>query len=223
MKLFFKFFFLLLIFLHGAFGVRAQYATDTASTTVRPREFVIPAALMTSGLIVQGNISRQLQRQIINRYPSYATRADDFLAVTPAAFSLGLGAAGVKGKHPFGEQIILAIVSGVLAQGITTTFKVLSKYPRPDKDGFDSFASGHTTAAFTGATLLHQEYGHRSVWYSVGGYGVATSVATLRMLNNRHWLSDVLFGAGVGIGTTKAMYLLYPAVKRKVLEKRRKR
>lgn len=222
MNLFYRFLFLLLIFLHGAFGLRAQYATDTIGTVVRPREFIVPAALMTSGLIVQGNISRQLQRQIINRYPSYSTSADDFLAVTPAAISLGLGAAGVKGKHPFREQVLLAVVSGLVAQGITTTFKVLSRYPRPDKDGFDSFASGHTTAAFTGATLLHQEYGHRSVWYSVGGYGVATSVATLRMLNNRHWLSDVLFGAGVGIGTTKAMYMLYPGVKRKVTDRRRR-
>jgi membrane-associated phospholipid phosphatase len=99
---------------------------------------------------------------------------------------------------------------------------MLAKYPRPDNIGYDAFPSGHTTMAFTSATLLHQEYGHRSVWYSVGGYGTAVSVGTLRMLNNRHWLSDVLFGAGVGIGATKAVYYMYPRIKRKITKRRQR-
>ncbi|WP_373330917.1 hypothetical protein [Salmonirosea aquatica] len=45
-------------------------------------------------------------------------------------------------------------------------------------------------------------------------------MGTLRILNNRHWLADVLFGAGVGIGATEVVYMGYPWVKRKLKRKR---
>jgi len=60
-----------------------------------------------------------------------------------------------------------------------------------------------------GATILHKEYGlTRSPWYSVAGYGVATATGIMRVLNNRHWVSDVLSGAGIGIMSTELAYAL---------------
>lgn len=47
-----------------------------------------------------------------------------------------------------------------------------------------------------GAELVRIEYGG---WYGVGAYAVATSVGFMRMYNGRHWLHDVIAGAGVGI------------------------
>ena len=46
------------------------------------------------------------------------------------------------------------------------------------------------------ATMMSKEYGGRSPWYSVGAYSVATVTGLMRMANNKHWLSDVLAGAG---------------------------
>lgn len=58
------------------------------------------------------------------------------------------------------------------------------------------------------ATILHKEYGvTRSPWYSVGGYAIASGVGLMRVLNNRHWISDVMVGAGVGIISTELGYL----------------
>ena len=63
--------------------------------------------------------------------------------------------------------------------------------------------------AFMAATMLHKEYGTtRSPWYSIGGYTVATAAAVSRMLNNKHWLSDVMVGAGIGILSTEVGYFL---------------
>ena len=63
--------------------------------------------------------------------------------------------------------------------------------------------------AFMAATMLHKEYGTtRSPWYSIGGYTVATATAVSRMLNNKHWLSDVMVGAGIGILSTEVGYFL---------------
>ncbi len=185
----------------------------------RIKPLIVPAALAVSGLVVQGKISRQLQQQVVGTYPDFHNKADDYLLFAPAALSLSLGAAGVKGKHPFGEQVLLAVLSGLAQGGVSYILKGISKYPRPDGTTNDAFPSGHTSSAFASATLLHKEYGHRSMWYSVGGYGVATGVGAMRILNNRHWLADVLFGAGVGIGATEVVYMGYPWVKKKLQRK----
>lgn len=58
------------------------------------------------------------------------------------------------------------------------------------------------------ATMLHKEYGHRSPWYSIGGYTLATLTGVTRQLNNRHWMSDVMVGAGIGILATEFGYFL---------------
>ena len=56
--------------------------------------------------------------------------------------------------------------------------------------------------------MLHKEYGHRSPWYSIGGYTVATITGVTRQLNNRHWMSDIMVGAGIGILATELGYFL---------------
>lgn len=79
---------------------------------------------------------------------------------------------------------------------------------RPDGSSRTSFPSGHTATAFMTATMLRHEYGHLSPWIGIGGYTVATGTGLMRMANNKHWLSDVLTGAGIGILSTEVGYYL---------------
>lgn len=69
-------------------------------------------------------------------------------------------------------------------------------------DDFQSFPSGHTTAAFAFASVLSREtqmWWPRSRWYiGTGAYAGATLVGVSRMYNNMHWASDVLGGAAIG-------------------------
>jgi hypothetical protein len=177
---------------------------------VKPMDVIPPVSLALAGLATQGKISRSLQREVTKKYPGFHNRADDFLPYAPGVVSLSLAASGVKGKHKLGDQIILALLSNIIAQGVTQSLKRIISYPRPDGEDNHSFPSGHTTTAFTNATILHEEYGQRSVLYSIGGYTTASAVGTMRILNNKHWLADVLMGAGVGIGATKVLYISYP-------------
>lgn len=62
--------------------------------------------------------------------------------------------------------------------------------------GSDSFPSGHTTEAFTLATVIAEHY--HSIWIDVGCYGLASAVGYARMDLNYHWASDVLAGAAIG-------------------------
>lgn len=188
---------------------------DTVKIDLKVKHTIAPVSLAIAGLVTQGRVSRHFQEDIQRAYPNFHASADDYIIYAPGVLSLGLGAAGVKGKHSFKEQILLAVISSVASQVVTQGLKKIIAYPRPDGTTYDAFPSGHTTMAFTSATLLHEEYGHRSVWYSIGGYSVASTAGALRVLNNRHWVSDVLMGAGVGIGATKGTYLLYPWAKSK--------
>lgn len=188
----------------------------------RPIEAVAPVSLALAAFVTQGSISRHLKENLVGQVPNIHTHTDDVLRYLPGAVSLSLGASGVKGKHSFGDQLVLAILSNIIAQGVTGSIKMISKYPRPNGEDDKSFPSGHASSAFANATILHEEYGQRSVWYSVGGYASATTVGGMRILKNKHWLADVLMGAGIGIAATKVVYISYPWLKQTVRRIRKK-
>ena len=100
-------------------------------------------------------------------------------------------------------------MSSILSAQLVTALKHGTYQLRPDGSTYNSFPSGHTTTAFIGAEMMNQEFGWRSPWYSVAGYAMASGTAALRIVNNRHWLSDVIAGAGIGMLTTKCSYWLY--------------
>jgi membrane-associated phospholipid phosphatase len=208
-----------IFFLAQTFAISPVFAQSTDSTklwVVKPMDVIPPVSLALAGLVTQGKISRQLQNNVIKNHPDFHTNIDDYLPYAPGVVSLGLASSGVKGKHKLGDQVILALLSNVIAQGVTQSLKRIVAYPRPNGEDNHSFPSGHTTTAFTNATLLHEEYGQRSVLYSIGGYSTAAAMGTMRILNNKHWLADVLMGAGIGIGATKALYISYPWMQRTV-------
>lgn len=156
---------------------------------------------------------------IINKYdvqeernewmPKYRTHVDDYLQYTPIVAVYGLNALGIKGKNNFGNRTALLVKSELLVGVLTYSLKRITAVPRPDTGQPTSFPSGHTAQAFAAATFMVKEYGHKSIWYSISAYTVAASVGTLRVLNNRHWVSDVLVGAGIGILSTNLVYLTH--------------
>lgn len=155
--------------------------------------------------------SREEIREFRNRYlPTFRHHYDDYLQYTPALAVFGLNAAGVKGKHKIGRTLASYLFAVGISAGVATAIKSTVHVERPSGEHeMNSFPSGHTTNAFMNATFLHKEYGqYRSPLYSVAGYTVATATGISRELNNRHWISDVLAGAGIGILSTEVAYLI---------------
>jgi membrane-associated phospholipid phosphatase len=98
-------------------------------------------------------------------------------------------------------------------QGASThLLKRATGVTRPDGTNALSFPSGHTATAFASAEFMRMEYKDVSPWYGIAGYAAAATTGYLRMYNNRHWLGDVLAGAGIGILSTQAAYFLYPKI-----------
>ena len=83
----------------------------------------------------------------------------------------------------------------LIAQGLTLALKETSRRSRPEGGGF-SFPSGHTAVSFASATVLQQEFGWK---VGVPAYAVASYIAASRVQMKRHYLSDVTFGAALGI------------------------
>ena len=139
----------------------------------------------------------------------FKTGIDDYTQFFGPVLTTGLKIAGVEGRSDWGRYIASTAMSYAIMAGFVNGIKYTAKEMRPDGSTANSWPSGHTATAFVGATILHKEYGMtRSPWYSIAGYGVATATGVMRVLNNRHWVSDVLSGAGIGIMSTELAYAL---------------
>ena len=139
----------------------------------------------------------------------FKTSIDDYTQYFGPALTLGLKIGGVEGRSDWGRFLASTAMSYGIMAALVNGIKYTAKEMRPDGSQANSWPSGHTATAFVGATILHKEYGMtRSPWYSIAGYGVATATGVMRVLNNRHWVSDVLSGAGIGIMSTELAYAL---------------
>lgn len=135
--------------------------------------------------------------------------AEDYAQYVPLGATYLLKACGVEGRSKWGRLLLSNAFSAALMATFVNSIKYTARSTRPDGSTSNSFPSGHTATAFMAATILHKEYGQtRSPWYSIGGYAIASGVGIMRVLNNRHWVADVMGGAGIGIISTELGYLL---------------
>ena len=83
--------------------------------------------------------------------------------------------------------------------GVTMTSTIALKYTvrekRPDNNDRDSFPSGHTSSAVSGAVFMHKRYGFS---YALPLYVGAVYTGYSRVHVNRHHPRDVLAGALLG-------------------------
>jgi len=177
-------------------------------------KFIIPTALISYGIITRGNKSlQQLDHSThneISEHRKFPIPIDDYSQFAPAIAVYGLDLAGIKAKHNFRDRTIVMATSYIIMGATVYTMKNSINVSRPDGTNDKSFPSGHTATAFVGAHILFKEYKDTSPWIGIAGYVVATGTGTLRVLNKKHWVSDVVTGAGVGILSAEAGYLLLP-------------
>lgn len=163
--------------------------------------------LIAAGLLEQ-HYDQKFRRLRTSFLPTFKDNTDDYLQYLPAAVMLGMKAAGVKGRSSWGRMLLSDAISAAIMSSAVNTLKYTVKMPRPDGSANNSFPSGHTATAFMTATMLNKEYGHLAPWVGVGAYSVATATGLMRMANNKHWLSDVMVGAGIGILSAELGYWL---------------
>ncbi len=183
----------------------------------RVKQLILPATLILVGSTSQYiNAVDQLDKSIYTNFQEgkQSYHFDDYLQYAPYATMWILDACGVESRHRFREQTTNLAVSMAFMGILVNVGKYTIQRQRPNDGSFNSMPSGHTAMAFTGAEILRQEFGHISAWIGVAGYAVAGTVGFMRLWNNRHYLTDVLVGAGIGVLSVRAAYWLAPTINR---------
>ena len=83
----------------------------------------------------------------------------------------------------------------ILTEMLVEPIKFATHRLRPDGSDHQSFPSGHAAVTFATATVIERHLGWRK---AVLAYAIASYVAMSRLHDNKHYLSDVIFGAAVG-------------------------
>ena len=189
---------------------------------IRPWSLVIPAALIARGaLSIDSRFDHKLQRYVTDNVKG-KLRIDDHLQYLPIAGVFVLPNLGMEPAHNLKERVLIGATAYAMTAVFVNSMKYSVRQLRPDNSTRNSFPSGHTATVFTGVEILYQEYKHSQPWVGITGYVVATGVGLLRIYNNRHWASDVVAGAGIGILSAKLSYLLFPYTS-KLLQSKKER
>lgn len=178
------------------------------------QQSVTPAVLIGIGTAISytplhtgldGNLNNWLQCDGHQR-----NEIEDYIQHIPLASVLVLKGLGLESQHKWRDLVCLEAGSALLAFSINTGLKHALRVERPYNGVYNSFPSGHTVTAFLGAEIIRREYGKEYPAIAIAGYTVAAGVGFMRMYNNRHWASDVMAGAGIGILSASLMYWLAP-------------
>ena len=191
-------------------GMDFDFFKSKTNPGIKPYKFMddmtfVGVPLFFAGMAIKGDkamfrVNDKNANKNTQLLSDFKTGIDDYTQYFGPAMTLGLKLAGVEGRSDWPRLLSSAGMSYVIMAALVNGIKYTAKEMRPDGSTANSWPSGHTATSFVGATLLHKEYGlTRSPWYSVAGYGVATATGVMRVLNNRHWISDVMSGAGIGI------------------------
>lgn len=197
-----------------------QPLRDMDEYQFKVKQIVVPSALIAGSIY---GLRYHYKDEILVPSIFKKYKFDDYTQYLPMVSVYALNAFGNKGRHNFGDRTII-LGTAYLLMGVTVgSIKRIAGVRRPDGSANNSYPSGHTATAFMAAEFLYQEYKHKSLWYGVAGYIVATGTAYMRLHNNKHWLGDVTGGAGIGILSTKAAYWLYPFMKEKVFKSKKRK
>ncbi|GEN77597.1 phosphatase PAP2 family protein [Chryseobacterium hagamense] len=190
------------------------------------KKLIVPTVFVAFGVTsltsdALKNLNNSTKYEIGEHQPKHIT-LDNYTQYIPAAMVYGYNLAGVKGKHNLKERTIIYGTSQLISAAIVLPLKHLVKEERPDGSNHLSFPSGHTATAFSSAQFLFQEYQDENIWLAISGYPVAVFTGIYRTLNDKHWVGDVVAGAGFGILSTELAYWLFPFINKHLNKKKSK-
>lgn len=168
--------------------------------------FILPSSLLITGLIINKDETKNgVRNWVRDRYAIPNTGVDDMLQHSPMVM-MYLG--DLIGRRPLDEvkrQTRHLLVSQAMTLGTMLILKESLDVQRPN-GGRVSFPSGHTAYSFAGATVFYHAFKTESKLLAYLAYVPATITGAYRILKDKHWVSDVVFGAGLGILSSQLSY-----------------
>lgn len=193
-------------------GISSGYGQQDSILQIQQRSLlkksIVPLSLMASGILLsdsgfEKSFNKTTQNWVGN---DFDTSLDDYFRWAPIAQIYIADIAGVEARNHWFDQTKNMAISMVLTDVLTNFMKTTIYKVRPNGFNAKAFPSGHSSIAFSTGSVLYEEFKDTSPLLAYSGYGFATTTGALRLLENRHWVSDVLMGAGIGIIMTKLVY-----------------
>jgi membrane-associated phospholipid phosphatase len=141
---------------------------------------------------------------------TFRTHVDDWIHYAPVVTMYAADLFGVPAKNTVWNQTKFLVISEALTAGIVWSLKLGLGIQRPNNGAFTAYPSGHTSQAFVQSQVLYNEFRDTAPLLAASGFLFSTTTGALRVLNNRHWVPDVLLGAGIGMFVTNAVYYFEP-------------
>jgi hypothetical protein len=183
------------------------------NTTKKPlwKKSIIPLVSGITALSInQLPLKKNIQTTIRNPFNDYTTSLDDYIQYVPIVLMYSADVYKLKAEHSVWNQTKYLFLSEITTGGIIQILKHSFKIERPDQSANNSFPSGHTAQAFVAAQVLHNEFKNTQPLLAYSGYLFAVSTGTLRIVNNDHWLPDVLMAASISMLVTNLVYHFEP-------------
>ncbi|ABQ07470.1 phosphatase PAP2 family protein [Flavobacterium johnsoniae] len=215
-------FLIFLLFPTLLFSQNIEADSSILSKTTNPayqfstKKLIIPTILVSYGvlsLMSDGlKTLNQSTRHESKEHILPGAKIDNYMQYAPAIAVYGLNLSGVKGKHNFKDRTIIYATSQLISAAMVLPTKQLVGEERPDGSSKTSFPSGHTATAFSSAHFMFREYNETNFWLGISGYPIAAMTGIYRIFNDKHWVGDVIAGAGIGILSTEVAYWLFPTI-----------
>ena len=186
-------------------------AYSQKNDTIRKNAFITKKEILPISLIATGSILNfgDMKYDFQSSIKKTNTNVDDYIQYAPIGIMYISDAIGIKHKNTGFNQTKYLFLSELSAGLIALFLRKTTNIERPNKLK-DSFPSWHTTQSFVGAATLYNEFKDYNKFTAYSGYLFSTTTGILRITNNKHWVSDVLCGAGIGIIVTNIIYNIKP-------------
>lgn len=194
----------------------SQIAGEHKGKTGFFKKVAVPASFITAGALLstsafEVSMNKNIRNAVGN---DFHTKIDDYTRYVPIVQLYAADVLGVKAKNHWFDQTKNLAISLIITDFITNALKDNITKMRPNESmGSQSFPSAHTSQAFTTATVLYEEFKDSSPLLAYSGFAIAGATGVMRMMNNAHWFSDVMVGAGIGILVTRVVYMFDPIIK----------
>ncbi len=208
-------YFFLLIFSLNTLQLGAQDLKEADSLQTKNsflKSAILPLTLVSAGIVANNSpFEKDLRNDIrAQTGDNFDFKIDDYLIVVPVVEMYLADALHVEAKNHWFDQTKYLVISNAISAAVTFSLKGIVSKSRPEVSTNDSFPSGHTSTSFVNASVLMHEFRDSAPMLAYSGYLFATTTGVFRMVNDKHWISDVLVGAGIGILATELVYYLEP-------------
>lgn len=156
-------------------------------------------------------VDKHIKRNYVNQNRTGSTRLDTCLKWAPIVAFVASDLFRKEIKKELTHDIAKAVVGELILKATVQPLKTIYKRRRPDGDK-ESFPSAHTATSFLGAELLRQKCSEEHFAVACSGFAVSAATAALRLYHNRHWFSDVVCGAIVGVFAARLSHKLVDKV-----------